>query len=178
MKKVTTYLLMVLLFLNVLGYYGLFLGLKYQTSAALTQRLDRDQYYDRETVTLKVPLTVPYQSATEYVRVNGEFEHEGEVFRLVKQKLANDTLYIVCIKDIRSKHIKKALADYVKTFSDQPTQSKSSDNTVPSFIKEYIVATFGSGTTAFYNVTSFPIPENEDLTHLLSRSVTSPPPEV
>ena len=36
-----------------------------------------------------------------YERVNGEFEHNGEFFKLVKQKLENDTLNIVCIKDHR-----------------------------------------------------------------------------
>jgi hypothetical protein len=78
-----------------------------------------------ETVTLKVPVAIPYLQNTDFERVNGEFEHNGEFFRLVKQRFASDTLYIVCIKDTRSKHIKQALAEYVKTFSDHPVTSTS-----------------------------------------------------
>jgi hypothetical protein len=178
MKRVITYLLTALLLLNVLGYYGLFLGLKYQHTISLTHRLDENNYKEAETFTLKVPLSVPYSSNTAYERMDGEFEHQGEFFRLVKQKLLNDTLYIVCIKDIRSKHIKQALAEYVKTFGDHPIQSKSTD-TVPLFIKDYLVpvSPVGLSLPAIDFSFSFPIPANEDLTHLLSLSVTSPPPE-
>ncbi|HEY0769598.1 MAG TPA: hypothetical protein VGD31_04630, partial [Sphingobacteriaceae bacterium] len=140
MKKLATYVLVLLLLLNVMGYYGVFIGLKYSHSSAFDQRLDDFQYLDSHTVTLKVPLSIPYYGDTEYQRVNGEIEHEGEVYRLVKQKYEKDTLYIVCIRDFESKRIKQALADYVKNFSEH-----SSDNafkTVPSFIKEYITPGF------------------------------------
>lgn len=178
MKKVISYLLAVLLLLNVLGYYGLFLGLKYQHSESFTQRLDEERYSHSETVTLKVPVAIPYLQNTDFERVNGELEYNGEFFRLVKQRFASDTLYIVCIKDTRSKHIKQALAEYVKTFSDHPVTSKSSD-TLPSFIKDYLSHTFSiCHTTDGWSYT-FLLPTNEASTHfLLSLSVSSPPPKV
>jgi hypothetical protein len=45
-----------------------------------------------ETILLKIPVAVPYQIDSEgYERVDGEFEHQGEFYRLVKQKYQNDT---------------------------------------------------------------------------------------
>lgn len=176
MKKVISYLLAVLLLLNVLGYYGLFLGLKYQHSESFTQRLDEERYSHSETVTLKVPVAIPYLQNTDFERVNGELEYNGEFFRLVKQRFASDTLYIVCIKDTRSKHIKQALAEYVKTFSDHPVTSKSSD-TLPSFIKDYLSHTFSIYHTTDSWSNTFLFPANEALTHFLSLSVSSPPPK-
>jgi hypothetical protein len=176
MKKIISYLLAALLLLNVMGYYGLILGVKYQHIQSITQRLDQDRYRSDETVTIKVPVAIPYLLDTEYERVDGEIEYNGEFFRLVKQKFANDTLHIVCIKDNRSKHMKQALAEYVKTFSDQPVNSKSA-TTLPSPIKDYIPNDFSLATAALGWSRSFRFYTNDDFNYHHSLSVLSPPPQ-
>jgi hypothetical protein len=126
-----------------MGYYGLFLGLRYQNTQQFTQRLDADNYNVAEEVLIKIPITIPYATdSKEFERVNGEFEHNGEFYRLVKQRLSNDTLYVVCIKDHTSKRINEALADYVKTFTDNPGNTSHSVNTLPNFIKDYVGNSF------------------------------------
>jgi hypothetical protein len=125
--------------MNVLGYYGVFLGLQYQNSRQLSKGFDSGSYDESASVTIKIPLTVPYATnADEFQRVDGEFEHEGEIYRMVKQRFSQDTLFIVCVKDHAGKQISQALKDYVKTFADSPVDSKSQVKTVPSFIKDYI----------------------------------------
>lgn len=124
---------------NALGFYGLFVGWRFKTTTDLVKRLDNQQYSEEETMTVKVPISMPYSLSTvgEFERVNGEIEHRGEVYRLIKQKLENDTLYMVCIKDHESKLINEALADYVKTFTDKPGDNQSGKISV-SFIKDYL----------------------------------------
>ena len=141
MKKVASLFLVLLLLLNVLGYYAIFLGLKYSNSRQVTQRLDTNNYSASETITLKIPLTIPYYGDTDFERVDGEIEHKGEFYRLVKQKLEKDTLHIVCIRDVKSKHIQQALEEYVKTFADQ-SADRSTTKTSYSFIKDYVQACF------------------------------------
>ncbi|MBL7871118.1 MAG: hypothetical protein JNM78_05870 [Cyclobacteriaceae bacterium] len=139
MKRGFTLFLLGLFLLNVLGYYGIFLGLQVNNTLTLQEQFDNDDYAHLKEVTVKVPLTVPYQSDTrEYVRVNGEFEHEGDVYKMVKQRLQRDTLYIVCVKDNTSKKIKQALRDYVKTYTDKPVNQKGNPKTIQNFIKDYI----------------------------------------
>lgn len=143
MKKLAAIWLAILILFNTLGFYGVLVGLRYKAKQDLVQRLDQDRYRQEETITLKVPLSVPYYIDDDsYERVNGEIEHQGEFYRLVKQKLVRDTLYVVCIKDGKSKQIKKALADYVKTFTDKPVDSKHRGKTPVSFLKDYIPSYF------------------------------------
>jgi hypothetical protein len=176
MKKAFSYLLAMLLLLNVMGYYGLFLGLKYQHTQSITLRLNQDLYNESETITLTVPVAIPYLQNTDYERVDGEIEHNGEFLRLVKQKFSNDTLYIVCIKDARSKQIKQALAEYVKTFSDHPATSKSGIE-IPIFIKDYLLSEFGLSNIALGWSYPFQFYTAEDFICLLSLAVISPPPK-
>jgi hypothetical protein len=140
------------------------------------QRLDVNDYNEAETVTIRVALTVPYYGDTEFRRVDGEIEHNGEFYRLVKQKLQKDTLYIVCIKDVRSKHIQQALAQYVKTFTDQAA-SESQTKSIHSFIKDYVFTGFGLGTGASGWSLSITRPGVDLRMTDVYFSVTSPPPE-
>jgi hypothetical protein len=138
-RKISSIALAFLIVLNVLGYYGIFLGLGYQNKKTITRQLDDNRYEESQTVLIKVPLAIPYAANSEYERVDGEFIHEGEVYRLVKQKLTNDTLFVVCVKDARGTAINAAISDYVKTFSDKPLDGKSEQKDQFSFIKEYVV---------------------------------------
>lgn len=132
--------------MNILGYYGLFLGWKYSNDLSMMQKLDKENYNQTEAITLKVPLTVPYATdSRDYVRVNGEFEHNGEFYRLVKQRFSQDTLYIVCVKDHENKKIHQAISSFVKTFSDKPAEQPPNSKTVISFIKDYIAHSFSLG---------------------------------
>ena len=139
MRKAVSIVLVTLLLFNALGFYGVFLGLRLKSAQDLVQRLDLNDYKETETITLKVPVSLPYTSGKDqYERVNGEVELYGEFFHLVKQKLSQDTLYIVCIKDGQSKKIIKALNDYVKTFSDKSDSGKTTGKIFQTIIKDYL----------------------------------------
>lgn len=148
-KKVLTLFLLVLFLLNVVGYYGVLVGLRSSVTEKWRQSVDREATAAQ--LIFKVPLAIPYAvDATEYSSVDGEFEHHGEMFRLVKQKLTHDTLYIVCVKDNASKKINQALADYVKTFSDKPFNAKQNSKSIQPISKDFfstttIIKTWQSG---------------------------------
>lgn len=140
MRRIVAIALLLLLLFNVLGFYGIFMGLQYQNRQQLVQRFDADQYDESQTITFKVPLSIPYAGdRQDYVRVDGEFEYEGEFFHMIKQRLSQDTLYVVCVNDQQSKRIHRALTDYVKTFSDDAGGQDQSKTIVPSVIKEYLI---------------------------------------
>jgi len=178
LKKAIAIFLVLLLLFNALGFVGLFVGLRYKTSQDLVQRLDNLDYSEDETITLSMPISIPYHmDSEEYERVDGEIEHEGEFYRLIKQKLVKDTLYIVCIKDSKSKRIKQAFADYVKSFTDKPTNTNhQTTNIASTFIKDYIPQTFhvessSTGWTQDVFVSSNPVV----LLSSFSASIVHPP---
>jgi hypothetical protein len=133
--------MLILFLLNAVGFYGIFLGLQFEYDREANKRLDDDQYLAEEAITLEIPLTVPYASDNmDFERVTGEFEYQGDVYRLVKQKLSRDTLQIVCVKDAHINNINRALTDYVKTFADHPFSSKQSNKLIQTLIKDYLVS--------------------------------------
>lgn len=126
-----------------MGYYGVFLGMQYRNDVAMTKVLDADQYDDSQSFTIKIPVAVPYMTDNvDFQRVDGKFEHQGEHYRLVKQKYANDTLTIVCVKDPEHKRISQALSNYVKNFSDQSGDQNQNSKVTVNFIKDYLPQAF------------------------------------
>jgi hypothetical protein len=110
----------------LIGYYGVFWILSEKAHVELTKRLDNDLYNSEEAVTIKFPLNLAYPiHATEFERINGSFEHQGEFYKLVKQKLENDTLYIICIKDLEKKELNTFFSSFTKASHDQPVNSSA-----------------------------------------------------
>jgi hypothetical protein len=104
-------------------------------------RLDAMEYSSDETVTLKIPFTLPYwMDSRGYERVNGDFQYQGEFYHLVEQKLEKDTLYVVCIKDASERKLHEAMTDYVKLTNDIPASSKNV-KLFGSFLKDYVKGT-------------------------------------
>jgi len=160
-----------------MGYYGIFVGMKYSNTRKVTQRINADDFEKSETITIKIPLSIPYYGDTDFERVDGEIEHEGQFYRLVKQKLQKDTLYIVCIRDTRAEHIHEALSDYVKTFADQ-SADRSGTGTTHSFIKDYVAASFSRhvGAAGWSSALDFALAA--DLIPDAMMKSSSPPPEI
>ena|SRR5688572_8931762 len=127
-----------------MGYYGIFLGLQYKNDKDMVQKFDAENYSDSDVVTIKIPISIPYvMDSKDFARVDGKFEHNGEFYRLVKQKLSKDTLYVVCIKDRENKRIDDAMTTFVKTFTDKPVDNNQSNaKIVITFIKDYIPQSF------------------------------------
>lgn len=139
MKRTLAIAFVAILLLNTMGYYVVLLGMQYTQNAAILKVLDADSYDDANTVTLKIPVAIPYMpDNTDFERVDGLFEHQGEHYRLVKQKYAQDTLTIVCIRDTERKKLDQELSNYVRTFSDHTTEHPNNARHTLSFIKDYL----------------------------------------
>lgn len=129
--------------MNILGYYGIFLGLQYRNTVTITRQLDSDTYDESQTVTIQVPLSVPYMyNDADFKRAEGTIEHNGETYRLVKQKYANDTLTMICVRDAVGERIKEVLSDYVMSFSDNAGDEQQNSKLTVSFIKDYLPQAF------------------------------------
>jgi hypothetical protein len=132
--------LVVVFLFNVIGYYGIYVAMLSQARTALNEKIDNDQYTEDQTVTIKIPLALPYPvQQDEFQRLQGDFEHQGEFYKLVKQKYLNDTLYVVCIKNVEEKKATKVFSDLAKLSTDQSSSSPNNQNakTIVNIIKDY-----------------------------------------
>ena len=128
--------LMVFLF-NVGGYYFVFWVLRMRADHQINYQLDANQYNPDETVELKIPIALPYPIQSQgFERVNGRFEHRGEFYKLVKHKLQNDTLYIVCIRDRQTLELVNTMNDY-EELTQVPATSQKAWNFISKLIKDF-----------------------------------------
>ncbi|HEX5167563.1 MAG TPA: hypothetical protein VFW11_00215 [Cyclobacteriaceae bacterium] len=179
MKRIFSLFFLFVFLFNVGGYYFVYWGLRIADQQTLTEKLDQELYSDHETYVFKVPLTLPYEINQEgYKRVNGSFEHDGQFYQLVKQKLENDTLYVVCIMDHEKKKVEDAFTTYAKLSNDLPVSpQKDGQNLLSKLSKEYesniileIVLTDGWFLSTFYADCSPALLQGE-------KNILAPPPK-
>ena len=144
MKRVLATGLIIVFLFNVIGYYGIYVAMLRQAHITMNQQIDNEEYQADQTVTIKIPLTLPYPVQQDsFERVQGDFEHHGEFYKLVKQKYLNDTLYVVCIKNIEEKKAFKVFSDLVKLSTDQSSAPTNQNlKTLASIIKDYSPVAF------------------------------------
>ena len=137
MNRVLPIVLLTIFLFNQVGYYGIhWLALQHHESE-ISQKLDNNDVAGLETTTLRIPLSVPYPSAVpDYERIEGAFEHQGQHYKLVQQKLQNDTLYVVCLRDVNEERLQLALHDFIKLSHSSATDSKTV-KLLASFCKDF-----------------------------------------
>ena len=154
-KRLFSIVMLIIFLLNVFGYYGIFVGLQFRNDLEANKWLDESKYSGADEVTLRIPISIPYLTdSKDFERVEGDFVHQGEVYRLLKQKYAGDTLTIVCVRDADAKKINQDLADYVKTFSDKPVNAKQQGaKSLMTFSKDYVTSTVSlEGSSSGWNL--------------------------
>lgn len=109
---------------------------QHKNNLHLEALLDKNDYDESQLVELKVAMNLPYQtSRSSFERVDGEIELNGTMYKYVKRKVANDTLYLMCIPDTKKMRLETAKNDFFKVSNDldQNNNSKSSENGLSVF---------------------------------------------
>lgn len=123
MKKTVSIALLLLFTFNMGGYYFLFWALKSEADKQLSQKLEESTSIDGA-YEIKIPLSLPYPlQQTDFERRDGELIYKNEHFRLVKQKYENDTLIIICIKDLKAKQLAEVMDAFSSKTSGEPSPS-------------------------------------------------------
>jgi hypothetical protein len=139
MKKLLSILLLIVFSFNLGGYFILFKVLQHSVNRELVEDLDNNQYQNDQLLEIQVPISLPYVTYSgELKRINGKIEHNGEIYKLVKQKFINDTLHIYCIADKVEKRLIVNFKEYAKHTTDAPaSQKKKPGQVVKQSSKEY-----------------------------------------
>ncbi|TKK70197.1 hypothetical protein FC093_05455 [Ilyomonas limi] len=157
MKKLAAILLLLLFLFNLVGYRLWFNYVQQQSDIQLTASLDKHQYNDADLISIKVPLSMPYQTTqSNYERVDGEIKIDGKIYKYVKRRIVNGELELLCLPDHNKMRLQSAKNDFFKTTNDIATDnsSKKSDNGKTNVFKnlssdyEQQVATFSLSAVA------------------------------
>ena len=155
-----------------------FWALRSQAKSDLLHRLDADSYSSEEVVVLTIPVSLPYPVYDEgYQRANGELEYNGEYYQLLKQKIENDTLFMVCVKDHQQKRLDRTMNEYTNLANSLPTSAKHTMDLMGKLFKDFTGTSFT--TPSMVLVLKYDILFSEDNFSIIQQvfPIDSPPPE-
>src|SRR5664279_622544 len=93
----------------MVGYRAWFYYAERKADAAMESRLDKDQYDESELISLSIPLNNPYQNEQSgFERIIGEINFRGNTYKLVKRRITDGILVLLCLPDTRKMVLKKA----------------------------------------------------------------------
>jgi hypothetical protein len=178
-KKAFAIFFLALFLFNVGGYYLVYWGLNVKAKKDLLGRLDADNYSSEDVIVISLPMSLPYPLQQKgYERVDGEFEYNGEYYSLVKQRLENDTLFMVCIKDRTKKKLATVLNEYSNYANNLPESANHTLELFGKLFKDYTVSVIAliSTNTGWFNSISYGDKQFALLD--FDYPVISPPPQV
>ncbi len=136
MRKSASIILLLVLLFNMIGYRAWFYYAEKKSDASMEARLDNNQYDEKDLVTLTIPLDNPYQQEQKsFERTTGEISFEGKIYQLVKRKVTDGNLILLCLSDTHKMVLNKAKSEMGNSSADPASSSKSGSRT--SFSKNY-----------------------------------------
>lgn len=124
MRKLFSIFLLVVFVFNIVGYKVAFYFMEQRAEHQIEKKLDIVKSNDKGLVTIKIPLSLPYQTNwTDFERVDGEYSYNGKTYKYVKRKVFNDTLILVCLDFKEKQQIQKRSNDLFKKINDLTTNT-------------------------------------------------------
>ena len=127
MKRVAAILLLGMLLFNWGGYRLVTNYLENKADSRLEANLDRENYNEADLVSIKVATTLPYYtSSASYERVDGEIVIEGVNYKYVKRRFYNDSLELLCIRNIEKTGLQNAREQFFRLANDLANDNQGS----------------------------------------------------
>ena len=137
MRKSLAYGALIIILLNIAGYYLVYEGLRVYNDNLWS--FNENAGYMPEMI-IRIPVHYHGTSeATAWEKADGKIEHDGQVFRIVSKKITRDALYMACVKDQEGTRIRQQVEEFAESFTDKPGDSGQSTKTISGFIKDYLV---------------------------------------
>ena len=156
-----------------------------KTNEHLEALLDNNSYDDSQLMELKIPVHLPYQNSwTTFERYNGEIEIEGVMYKYVKRKLSNDTLYLMCIPNTKKMHLETAKNDFFKISNDLMQNNSSKNLVTRNSVYKYLQTDYNQSFFGINIISPFDSRQNYwlplEIKNLLSSPHISPeqPPDL
>jgi len=129
LKKLIAIILSIIFLFNIGGYRLWYYFEQQQADRFLEAILDKAAYNEAELITIKVPLSLPYQNDNkDFERVTGEINCNGIIYKYVKRKIENGELILLCLPDKNKMQLETAKQDFFKNTNDLSQNSKRPDN--------------------------------------------------
>ena len=141
MKRFAATLILLILCFNWFGYNAVINIMQQKSDVQMEEMLDKKSIQESNLFEIKIPLHLPYQTSwSNYERFDGEVKLGGIIYKYVKRKLINDTLHLMCIKNIKKMEYENAKSDFYKNTND--ISSKNNNQKSSSFLFKKLMIDF------------------------------------
>lgn len=141
LKKIITFSFLFILCANIIGVQVVYFFCKMHSNSNIDNRIINADLSQLEKVTfsLKLPVKLPYMPAKFENEFTGEWEFKGNVYRFIKSKIINNTVYYECVTNKEGKIMLKAFAEEISKNSDSKGTSKKAGKSLNfNFLKNYL----------------------------------------
>ncbi|WP_194777258.1 hypothetical protein [Pararhodonellum marinum] len=115
MRRFSAILLLCCFALYHFGYYVFYFSYQYKIEHTWQAKVfDENPDFSQKERLMEIPLSLPYASDQEdFKATNTSFEKNGEYYRVVKQRYANDTLQIIYIPDTAKNRLDQSVRQWI-----------------------------------------------------------------
>jgi hypothetical protein len=119
-------IILLILCFNWFGYNAVICFMQQKSDMQMEAMMDKKSIKESELFEIKIPLHLPYQTSwANYERFDGEVKMDGTIYKYVKRKLTDDTLHLMCIKNIKKMEYENAKSDFYKNTNDISSKNNS-----------------------------------------------------
>ena len=134
---------------NSIGYYSLLWVAQREASKQMSERLGEFTTDLGAHMLLTLPMNDFTPNSANYEKADGDITYEGVVYHMVKKKVLNHLLYVLCIKDQKGTHLQQAMDDLSGSASgDQSAPSNNATKFATSVAKYFFSEDYLTGSTA------------------------------
>lgn len=139
MKRSASIFFVALMIINTFGYYASVLVVQSSMQGYVRNKIAASAVELSGNLIIKLPLTLPYPiHSEEYLPASGKIEYNGKPYQMIKKRLYQDTLYVVCMTDPEPGMVSGKVKEYADAMAeagqDQNTALKSVAPTAKFFI--------------------------------------------
>jgi regulatory protein YycI of two-component signal transduction system YycFG len=169
LKKLTAIFLVIVFLFNLGGYRLWFYFEQNNSDESIEASIDKAEYDEDDLLTIKVPLSLPYQNDTkDFERIEGEINFNGKIYKYVKRKIEKGEFVLLCLPDKNKMKIEEAKEDFFKYSNDlgqtnSNKQEKSKAISIKKTSGEYDEYLFSISINSLNNTfQSFPLYNKEN----------------
>ena len=143
MRRISAIVLLVCFTLYHFGYYVAYFSFHVHMEQHWREKIYSQDNENLEGRLLEIPMTIPYMADEEDFRAsNTLFEKDGQFFRAIKQRYANDTLQIIYVPDTAKRNLDHTIKQWVSSLvQDELPEGGQSSLLSKIFLKDYIQPT-------------------------------------
>src|SRR5690606_15978290 len=180
LKKEISILLLMCFALYHFGYYIFYFSYRYKIETDWTTSTHDYEVKPHEYHLMEIPMSIPYLADQEdYQRVSASFEKNGKIYRVVKQRYAQDTLHLIYVPDVALRKLDLTVKGWIASLTEGDNQTTKNGLVLSmSFGKDYLTSIFRLALKSYILLPDEDVGFNFSFYQNINIDLTSPPPEV